>query len=174
MGFAKLQMRAAATAFVLFTCASVLLFLLVRGVGNVAAALPLPAALRVYSPDQTIGALVDIKPVVAFGAGVLLVVALVLIVRSAFLDRAVYMVVSMLTLVVASSLGIVVGFGAYLSISAHRVVIPQGIAPVAIAAIIMLVLSFASLDSLRRSLLLRTLLAPVLVIGAPVLLIFGG
>jgi hypothetical protein len=37
-----------------------------------------------------------------------------------------------------------------------------------------LFLSFTSLDSLRRSLLLRTMLVPILAIGAPVLLVYGG
>ena len=39
---------------------------------------------------------------------------------------------------------------------------------------VLMVLSFASLDGLRSSLLLRTLLAPALVVGAPILLIMGG
>jgi hypothetical protein len=36
-----------------------------------------------------------------------------------------------------------------------------------------MVISAASLDALRRSLVLRTILMPILVIAAPVLLIYG-
>jgi hypothetical protein len=174
MGFAKLQIKAAATAFVLFAFASVALFFLVRAVGNMAAVLPLPRELPPYSPVQTIGAVLDLRPLIALGAGTLLATAVVMIIRNAFLDRAVYMLVSMLTLVLASSIGIVAGFGAYLTITEHKLVIPPGILPAAIAFGVMMVLSFADLDGLRRSLLLRTLLAPILVVGAPILLIMCG
>jgi hypothetical protein len=173
MSFVKLQIRAAATAFVLFACASLLLFLLVRGVGNVAAALPLPQALPAYSPNDTIGAVLDLRALVALASGMLLAVAFVLIVRSAFLDRAVYMLVSMLTLVLASSIGVVAGFGAFWFVIERRVLVPPGVVPAAIAFAVMLAISLASLDGLRRSLLLRTLLVPVLAIGAPVLLMYG-
>ena len=174
MGFMKLQLRAAGTALVMFACASLALFFLVRAVGNIAAALPLPRELPPYSPVQTIGAVLDLRPLIAIGAGTLLAAAVVLIVRNAFLDRAVYMLVSMMTLVLASSIGIVAGFGAYLSITEHKLVVPPGVLPTAIALAVLLGLSLASLDGLRRSLLLRTVLAPLLVIGAPVLLIMGG
>src|SRR3954451_3514909 len=60
----KLQLKAASTAFVLFLGASLALFGLVRGVGNVAAVLPLPRSLPSYSPLQTIGALLDLKPLI--------------------------------------------------------------------------------------------------------------
>jgi len=103
-----------------------------------------------------------------------LAAGVVLVVRSAFLDRAVYMLVSMLTLVLASSIGIVIGFAAYLTITTHKLIVPPGLLPAAIAFAVLMVLSFASLDGLRRSLLLRTVLAPVLVVGAPILLIMGG
>ena len=174
MNYAKMQFRAAATAFVVFAVASLLLFLLVRGVGNVAAVLPLPKPLPSYSPGDTIGALLNLKPVIAVGAATLLAVALVLIVRSAFLDRAVHMFVSMLTLLLASSIGIIVGFGGYLSIIARNLVVPGGVLPAAICFAVMLAISFISLDGLRRSLIIRTLLVPVLAIGAPMLLIFAG
>jgi hypothetical protein len=170
----KLQLKAASTAFILFLFASLTLFALVRGVGNVAAALPLPKSLPSYSPLQTIGALLDLRPLIAIGAGILLVAAIVLIVRSAFLDRAVYMLASMLTLVLASIIGIVAGFAAFVAVTEHRLIVPQGIIPAAICFAIVLFLSFTSLDSLRRSLLLRTMLVPILAIGAPVLLVYGG
>jgi hypothetical protein len=174
MSFIRLQVKAAATAFGLFAGASCLLFLLVRGVGNVAAALPLPADLPPYSPNGTIGAVLDLRPLVALGSGTLLAVALVLVIRSAFLDRAVYMLVSMLTLVLASSIGIVAGFGLYFFATEHRLLVPPGVVPAAIAFAVMLGVSLASLDGLRRSFVLRTVLAPLLVIGAPVLLMYGG
>jgi hypothetical protein len=175
MDFVKLQVRAAATAFVLFAFASLALFMLVRGVGNVAAVLPIHLPkLPPYSPVDTIGAILDLRPLIALGAGTLLAVALVMIVRNAYLDRAVYMLVSMLTLVLASSIGIVAGFGLYRSITEHKVVVPPGVIPAAIAFAVVLVLSFASLDGLRRSLILRTLLVPVLAVGAPVLLMYAG
>ena len=75
MGYVKLQVRAAATAFILFALASLALFFLVRGVGNIAAVLPLPRALPSYSPNNTIGAVLDLRPLVALGSGVLLAVA---------------------------------------------------------------------------------------------------
>jgi hypothetical protein len=174
MSFVTLQIRAAATAFVLFGCASLLLFLLVRGVGNVAAVLPLPTTLPPYSPVGTIGAMLDLRPLVTLGSGMLLAVAFVLVISNAFLDRAVYMLVSMLTLILASSIGIVAGFGGYLFITEHKLLVPPGVVPAAIAFAIMLGVSLASLDGLRRSWLLRAVLAPVLVIGAPVLLMYGG
>lgn len=174
MSFVRLQLKAAATAFSLFTFASLMLFLLVRGVGNVAAALPLSDALPSYSPNGTIGAILDLRPLVALGSGTLLAVAFVLVVRSAFLDRAVYMLVSMLTLVLASSIGIVTGFGLYHFVTEHRLLVPPGVVPAAVAFAAMLAVSLASLDGLRRSLLLRTVLAPLLVVGAPVLLMYAG
>jgi hypothetical protein len=173
MDFMRLQVRAAATAFFIFACASLSLFLLVRGVGNIAAVLPLPRGLPAYSPNNTIGAVLDLRPLVALGSGVLLAVAFVLIVHSNFLDRAVYMLVSMLTLVLASTIGIVVGFGVDLFATEHRVLVPPGVVPAAIAFAVLLCVSSASLDGLRRSLLLRTVLAPLLVIGAPLLLMYG-
>ncbi|MDR3473179.1 MAG: hypothetical protein P4M09_16080 [Devosia sp.] len=173
MNYAKMQFRAAATAFVVFAVASLLLFLLVRGVGNVAAALPLPKPLPPYSPGDTIGALLNLKPVVALAAATLLAVAVVLIIRNAFLDRAVHMFISMLTLLLASSIGVIVGFGAYLSIMAHNLVVPVGVVPAAICFGVLLLVSFISLDGLRRSLLTRMLLVPVLTVGAPILLIFA-
>ncbi|HTJ56343.1 MAG TPA: hypothetical protein VL418_02095 [Devosiaceae bacterium] len=174
MSFAKLQIKAAATAFALFACASLALFFLVRSVGNVAAVLPLARQLPAYSPVQTIGAVLDLRPVIALGAGTLLAAGVVLVIRNAFLDRAVYMLISMLTLVLASSIGIVAGFGAYHSIIDHKLLVPPGLLPSAIALGVMMVLSLANFDGLRSSLLLRTLLAPVLVVGAPILLIIGG
>ena len=173
MGYVKLQIRAAATAFLLFAFASLALFFLVRGVGNIAAVLPLPRDLPNYSPVQTIGAILDLRPLIALGAGTLLAAAVVMVISNAFLDRTVYMLVSMMTLVLASSIGIVAGFGAYLTITEHRLVIPPGVVPVAIAFAVLMLLSFASLDGLRRSLLLRTALVPVLAIGAPLLLMYG-
>lgn len=170
----KLQLKAASTAFILFLCASLALFALVRGVGNVAAVLPLPRSLPSYSPVQTIGALLDLRPLITIGAAILLVTAIVLIVRNAFLDRAVYMLASMLTLVLASIIGIVAGFSAYLGITEHRLIVPQGSIPVTICFAIVLILSFTNIDGLRRSLLLRTLLVPILALGAPALLIYGG
>jgi hypothetical protein len=174
MDFMRLQLRAAATAFGIFLMASLLLLLLVRGVGNIAAALPLPRHLPAYSPAHTLAALLDLRPLVAFGAGVLLAAAFVLIVRSSFLDRAVYMLVSMLTLILASSLGIAAGFAAYSFAADRRLLLPEGIVPAALAFALMLVISAMSLDGLRRSLLLRSMLMPILVIAAPVLLIYGG
>lgn len=173
MNYAKMQFRAAATAFVVFAVASLLLFLLVRGVGNVAAALPLPRPLPAYSPGDTIGALLDLRPVVALGAATLLAVAVVLIIRNAFLDRAVHMFISMLTLLLASSIGIILGFGAYLSLMARNLVVPAGVLPAAICFAVLLLVSFISLDGLRRSLPVRMLLVPVLTVGAPILLIFA-
>src|ERR1700744_5208221 len=129
MGYAKMQLRAAATAFVLFAVSSLALFLLVRGVGNIAAVLPLPKPLPAYSPGDTIGALLDLRPVIALGAATLLALAGVMIIRSAFLDRAVHMFVSMLTLLLASSIGIIAGFGAYLSITERHLVVPAGALP---------------------------------------------
>jgi len=174
MNFVKLQVRAAATAFALFAVASFLLFLLVKGLGNVAAVLPLPRDLPPYSPNGTIGAVLDLRPLVTLGSGTLLAVAFVLVFRSAFLDRAVYMLVSMLTLVLASSIGIVAGFGAYYFLMDHKVLVPPGVIPAAIAFAIMMGVSLASLDGLRQSIILRTLLTPLLVVGAPVLLIYAG
>jgi hypothetical protein len=174
MSFVKLQIRAAGTAFLLFAVASLLLFILVRGVGNVAAVLPLPSALPAYSPVVTIGAVLDLRPLIALGSGTLLAVAFVLIIRSSFLDRAVYMLVSMLTLVLACSIGIVAGFGGYLFITEHKLLVPPGVIPAAIAFVVMLCVSLASLDGLRRSLLVRVLLIPLLAVGAPVLLMYGG
>ena len=174
MAYAKMQIRAAATAFLLFAVSSLLLFLLARGVGNIAAILPLPWPLPAYSPGDTIGALLDLRPVTALAAATLLAVAAVIIVRNAFLDRAVHMFVSMLTLLLASSIGIIVGFGAYLSIIERKPVVPAGALPAAICFAVLLVLSFTSLDAVRRSLVLRTILAPVLALAAPVLLIVGG
>jgi hypothetical protein len=174
MEFMRLQVRAAATAFGIFAVASLLLLLLVRGVGNIAAALPWPPHLPAYSPADTLASILDLKPLVALGAGVLLAAAFVLIVRSSFLDRAIYMLVSMLTLVLASSLGIAIGFAAYYFALDRRVMVPPGLLPAALAFILMLAISAASLDGLRRSLLLRTVLMPVLVVAAPVLLIYGG
>jgi hypothetical protein len=52
--------------------------------------------------------------------------------------------------------------------------VPPGLLPAALAFVLMLAISAASLDGLRRSLLLRTVLMPVLVVAAPVLLIYGG
>jgi hypothetical protein len=173
MSYVKLQIKAAATAFLLFAVASFMLFLLVRGVGNVAAAF-FPSRLPNYAPMATIGAVLNLQPLIALGAGVLLAVALVLIFRSAFLDRAVYMLVSMLTLVLASSIGIVAGFGGYLAITEHRLLVPPGVVPAAIAFAIILGLSLCSLDGLRRSIFLRLLLIPALAIGAPILLMYGG
>ena len=109
----------------------------------------------------------------AFGAGVLLAAAFVLIIRSQFLDRAVYMLVSMLTLILASSLGIAAGFAVYLFAVDRRIMVPEGIVPAALAFALLMVISAASLDALRRSLVLRTILMPILVIAAPVLLIYG-
>ncbi|HVW92030.1 MAG TPA: hypothetical protein VHB74_05425 [Devosia sp.] len=174
VNFLKLQFRAAATAFVLFAMASFLLFLLVRGLGNVAAVLPWPRNLPAYSPNGTIGAVLDLRPLVALGSGTLLATGVVLVFRSAFLDRAVYMLVSMLTLVLASSIGIVAGFGAYHFLMEHRLLVPPGVVPAAIAFAIMMGISLASLDGLRSSIILRTLLAPILVVGAPLLLIYAG
>ncbi len=174
MSFVKLQIRAAATAILLFAVASFLLFVLVRGVGNVAAVLPLPQTLPSYSPADTIGAMLDLRPLAAMGSGTLLAVAFVLVFRSSFLDRAVYMLVSMLTLVLASSIGIVAGFGAYHFMIERKIMVPPGVVPAAIAFALMLAISLASLDGLRRSLVLRTLLAPVLIVGAPVLLMYAG
>jgi hypothetical protein len=173
MSFIRLQIRAAASAIVLFAIASFVLFLLVRGVGNVAAVLPFSRDLPPYSPNGTIGAVLDLRPLVALGAGVLLAVAFVMIVKTAFLDRTVYMLVSMLTLILASSIGIVAGFGGYLFVTEHRVMIPPGVMPAAIAFIVMMGLSIATLDGLRSSLLLRAVLVPVLAVGAPLLLIYG-
>ena len=51
--------------------------------------------------------------------------------------------------------------------------IPPGVVPAIVAFAVLMVLSFASLDGLRRSLLLRTALVPVLAIGAPLLLMYG-
>jgi hypothetical protein len=173
MDFMRLQLRAAATAFGIFCVVSLLLLLLVRGVGNVAAVLPLPRHLPAYSPASTLAALLDLRPLVAFGAGVLLATAVVLIIRSTFLDRAVYMLVSMLTLILASSLGIAAGFAIYLFAADRRLLVPEGIVPAAIAFALLLLISAMSLDGLRRSLVLRTMLMPLLVIAAPVLLIYG-
>ena len=47
------------------------------------------------------------------------------------------------------------------------------VVPVVIAFAVLMLLSFASLDGLRRSLLLRTALVPVLAVGAPLLLMYG-
>jgi hypothetical protein len=173
MDFMRLQLRAAATAFGIFAVASLLLLLLVRGVGNIAAVLPFPRHLPSYSPAETLAALLDLRPLVAFGAGVLLAAAFVLIIRSQFLDRAVYMLVSMLTLILASSLGIAAGFAVYLFAVDRRIMVPEGIVPAALAFALLMVISAASLDALRRSLVLRTILMPILVIAAPVLLIYG-
>ena len=129
MDFMRLQLRAAATAFGIFAVASLLLLLLVRGVGNIAAVLPFPRHLPSYSPAETLAALLDLRPLVAFGAGVLLAAAFVLIIRSQFLDRAVYMLVSMLTLILASSLGIAAGFAVYLFAVDRRIMVPEGIVP---------------------------------------------
>jgi len=84
------------------------------------------------------------------------------------------MLVSMLTLVLASSIGIVAGFGGYFFISEHRVLVPPGVVPTAIAFAVILGLSLTSLDGLRRSIFVRLLLVPVLAVGAPLLLIYGG
>jgi hypothetical protein len=174
MSFAKLQIKAAATAFVLFVFASLCLFMLARGVSNVAAVLPLPKRLPVYLPSDTIGALLDLRPVTMLGAGVLLAVAVILVIRIPFLDRAVQMLLSMLTLLVASIIGIMTGYAGFVSINEHRLVLPAGVLPAAICFAVLVAVSFADIEGLRRSLLLRTLLVPVLAIAAPVLLIIVG
>ncbi|HVX81443.1 MAG TPA: hypothetical protein VHB23_08690 [Devosiaceae bacterium] len=174
MGYARMQLRAAATAFVLFAISSFLLFLLVRGVGNITAVLPLPVRLPAYSPGDTIGALLDLRPVIALAAATLLVLAVLMIVRNAFLDRAVHMFASMLTLLLASSVGVIAGFGAYLSVTQRHLVLPQGALPVVICLAALTAGSLIALAGLQRSLLLRTLLAPVLALGAPILLMWGG
>ena len=173
MNYAKLQLRAGATALVLFSVSSLALFLLVRGVGNIASVLPLPKPLPSYSPGDTIGALLDLKPVIAMAAATLLALAIVVLIRNAFLDRAVHMFVSMLVLLLASSLGIVIGFGAYLSINARHLIVPGGLLPGAVCLAILMAVSCFNLDTLRASWVLRTILAPVLAIGAPLLLIYG-
>ena len=174
MNYAKMQMRAALTAFVLFAISSLALFLLVRGVGNIASVLTLPKPLPPYSPGDTVGALLDLRPVIALGAATLLALAVVMIIRNGFLDRAVHMFVSMLVLLLASSIGVIVGFGAYLSINERHLVVPGGLIPAAICLAILMAVSFFSLEGLRQSWILRTILAPVLAIGAPILLIYGG
>ena len=174
MNYAKMQLRAAATAFVLFALSSLLLFLLVRGVGNIAAALPLPHPLPSYSPGDTVGALLDLKPVIALGAVTLLALAIVMIVRNAFLDRAVHMFASMLTLLLASSIGVIAGFGGYLSLTHRQLVLPGGALPIVICFAAMLAGSLLALAGLQKSLWLRTLLAPLLAIGAPLLLMYAG
>ena len=174
MSFAKLQIKAATTAFVLFVLVSLSLFMLARGVSNIAAVLPLPRRLPAYLPSDSIGALLDLRPVTILGAGVLLAVAVIMVIRIPFLDRAVQMLLSMLTLLVASTIGIMTGYAAFVSISDHHLVLPTGALPAAICFAVLLAVSFADIDGLRRSLLLRTVLAPVLAIGAPVLLIIAG
>jgi len=174
MNYAKMQLRAAATALLLFAISSFLLFLLVRGIGNVAAVLPLPTPLPSYSPGDTVGALRDLRPVVALGAAILVALAILMIIRNAFLDRAVHMLASMLTLLLASSIGVIVGFSAYLSLTERHVVVPAGVLPVVICLAAVMAGSFLALAGLQRSWLLRTVLAPVLAIGAPILLMYGG
>ena len=106
--------------------------------------------------------------------GYLLTVLLMLAIPFSIGGLLLPLVQPMLTLLLASSIGIIVGFGGYLSIIARNLVVPGGVLPAAICFAVMLAISFISLDGLRRSLIIRTLLVPVLAIGAPMLLIFAG
>jgi hypothetical protein len=175
MNNVRLQLRAASTAFALFACASALLFVLAGGIRNVAAALPLPLPKRLpaFMPLETLATLLDLRPFIVLGAGVLLAAAIVLVLRNQFLDRAVQMLASMLTLVLASIVGVVAGFAGVIAISSHRLVVPAGSIPALICLAIVLVASFATVETLRSSLLLRSLAVLALGIAAPLVLLYG-
>lgn len=169
----RLQARAAITGFLFFFISSALLFVLARGIANVAAVLPLPHPLPGYAPGQTVAALLDLRPVVALGAGVLLAAALVLVLNSGYLDRSVQMLASMVTLVLASIIGIIAGFGLVLSVSTHHLAIPAGALPALVSFVVALVASSMPMARLRASLLTRSVIVLGLLIGSPLLLIFA-
>ncbi|MDB5560863.1 MAG: hypothetical protein JWN11_281 [Hyphomicrobiales bacterium] len=173
MGNVRLQLRASLLAFAIFAISTTLLFLLVQGFRNVAAALPLPKRLPTFSPLDAIAAVLDMRPFIVLGAGILLAAALALLVRSTLLDRGLQMLASMLALVLASIIGVIVAFSALLAISEHRLVIPPGAVPAAICFAVVLVASFATIESLRRSLLVRSFMVLALIVGAPLVLIYG-
>ncbi|HEV7718864.1 MAG TPA: hypothetical protein VGO70_07815 [Arsenicitalea sp.] len=173
MNNVRLQLRASLLAFAIFAVSSVLLFVLAQGIRNIAAGLPMPRRLPAFSPLDAISAVLDMRPFIVLGAGILLAAALALLVRSTLLDRGLQMLASMLALVLASIIGIIVGFAVLLAISEHRLVIPPGATRAAICFAVVLVASFATIEGLRRSLLLRSFMVLALVVSAPLVLIYG-
>jgi hypothetical protein len=173
MSNARVQIRAAFTAFILFAASSALLLMLARGLGNVAAVLPLPKSLPSFAPLETISLLLDLRPFIVLGAAILLVAGIVLALQSAYLDRAVQMLASMLVLVLASIIGIIVGFSAFLAWAQHRLDVPAGALPLLACFAVVLLASFMRVESLRGSFLLRYALAVCLVVGAPILLLYS-
>lgn len=125
-----------------------------------------------YSPHASIAALTDLRAVSALSATFLVLMALVLLIDSAYCDRMVAVLADVLLMAMAAIAGFVAGYWVLLRLSGYNNFIDMGFIQAAI--ICPIVVFFASLlpiARLRAVMPIRLAIALVLLLGGAILLI---
>jgi hypothetical protein len=125
-----------------------------------------------YSPHASIGALTDLRAISALSATFLVLMALVLLIDSAYCDRMMSVLADVLLMAMAAIAGFVAGYWVLLRLSGYNNFLDMGfIQATIICPIVVFVASLLPISRIRASMPLRMVLTVALLAGGPLLLV---
>lgn len=125
-----------------------------------------------YSPHGSIGALTDLRVITALSASFLVIVALVLLIDSAYCDRMVAVLADVLLMLMAAIAGFVAGYWTLLRLAGYNNFLDIGFLQAALVPpVTVFLVSLIPLPKVRAVFVIRLLTILVLLAAGPVLLI---
>lgn len=167
------RLKAVGVTAAFFALSALLLLALVWGLN--AQPLPFPGkpALGAYRPHDTIAVLSDLRLPVALTAAFLVAFAVVLVFASAYLDRMIAIFADVLLMLMAALAGFVAGYWLLLRLAGFNNFLALDFLQAAIVCpVIVFGVSLLSPAWLRSSLPIRLITIGMLVVAAPLMLLF--